>query len=211
MGNSDAARSIKAKVFSLVNLTIELKSRYWSALYKPFLKSMGRGARLEKVYQLTAPHRISLGIGANVMQGARLEAFTAYREQTGLDGEIVIGDGTIIGPYVHIGAAAKLLIGARVLMASYVFISDHDHGYADTETFVAYQPLTISPVVISDDVWLGEKVTVLKGVTIGHHAIIGAGSVVTKDIPPYAIAAGSPARVIAMRETGNDLLTANRH
>ena len=87
-----------------------------------------------------------------------------------------------------------------VLIASKVFISDHNHGDFEDDPEINIPPaqrkLTATPTQICDDAWLGEGVMVLPGVTIGKHSIIGAGAIVTKDIPEYSIAVGNPARVI---------------
>ena len=116
---------------------------------------------------------------------------------------IRIGSDVAINDYVHIGAVESVSIGDRVLIASKVFISDHDHGsygkngvHSDPRIPPGERPLSAAPVVIEDDVWIGEFVSVLAGVRIGKGAIIGTMSTVTKDIPPYCIAVGSPARVI---------------
>lgn len=114
-----------------------------------------------------------------------------------------IGDNVQINDYVHVAVAQSVTIGSRVLIASKVFISDHDHGcYGGQEgqdsplTPPAERKLRCSPVVIEDDVWIGEFVAVLLGVTIGRGSIIGAHSTVRDDIPPYSIAVGSPARIV---------------
>ncbi len=116
---------------------------------------------------------------------------------------IQFGSDVALNDYVHIGANESVVIGNRVLIASKVFISDHDHGaygkdgqHTDPRIAPWDRPIFSSPVVIEDDVWIGESVSVLAGVRIGRGAIIGAMSTVTKDIPPYCIAVGSPARVI---------------
>jgi acetyltransferase-like isoleucine patch superfamily enzyme len=158
---------------------------------------MEAGARLEKAALLTNPHRVFLGKKTAITHSSRIEAITEYR---GLEyaGRIIIGDGTSIQPYAHIAAACEMTIGRDVLIGSHVFISDHDHQFHDVTTPIGDQPLLVRPVCIEDRVWLGEHVAVLKGVTIGHHAVIGANSVVTRDIPPYAIAVGAPARVVRL-------------
>lgn len=114
-----------------------------------------------------------------------------------------IGSGVQMNDYVHIAVAQSVIIGDRVLIASKVFISDHNHGnYSGHEqqdnplTPPADRNLFCAPVVIEDDVWIGEFVAVLPGVTIGKGSIIGTHSTVTKSIPPYSIAVGSPARVM---------------
>ena len=86
-------------------------------------------------------------------------------------------------------------IGHDVLIASFVYISDHDHGIS-RESSPHKSVLTVEAVGIGNSVWIGERAIILKGVTIGEGAIIGAGSVVTKDVPPYTIVAGVPARPI---------------
>jgi len=130
--------------------------------------------------------------------GLRLDAFS-------LDNEICIriGDGVQVNDYVHIGAVKLVLIGNNVLIASNVFISDHNHGIYEGEnnqdspdTIPLRRKLSYVPVVIEDNVWIGEFVSVLPGVTIGKGSVVGTMSVVTKDLPPYSIAVGSPARVV---------------
>lgn len=116
---------------------------------------------------------------------------------------IRIGSNVEVNDYVHIGAVDSVTIGNRVLIASKVFISDHDHGsygkggiHTHPGIAPSLRPLSALPITIEDDVWLGEFVSVLAGVRIGKGSIIGTMSTVTRDIPPYSIAVGSPARVI---------------
>ncbi len=115
---------------------------------------------------------------------------------------LVIGSGVEINDFVHISAYKKVEIGDNVLMASKIYISDLNHGnFSDNEIYditVPYgeQPISSKPIVIEDNVWIGESACILGGVTIGKGAIIGAMSVVTKDIPPYTIAVGIPAKVV---------------
>jgi lipopolysaccharide O-acetyltransferase len=108
-----------------------------------------------------------------------------------------------VNDYVHIGAINSVKIGNNVLIASKVFISDHNHGFYglndrhDSPLSVPKdRELSFSSVVIEDNVWLGEFVAVLPGVTIGKGSIIGSMSVVSKNIPEFSIAVGSPAKVI---------------
>lgn len=113
-----------------------------------------------------------------------------------------IGENVEINDDVHIGATEKIIIGDNVLIASKVYISDHNHGSYKGEE--QDSPMSIpkkrkiysSPIKIEKNVWIGEFVSILQGVTIGEGAIIGTMSVVTKDIPPYTIAVGSPAKPI---------------
>ncbi|MCX6306810.1 MAG: acyltransferase [Bacteroidetes bacterium] len=109
-------------------------------------------------------------------------------------GDVLIGNNsrigmgnTIIGP-VH--------IGKDVIFAQNIVLSGLNHGYQDINTPIKNQPVTKSPIHIEDEVWIGANSVVVAGVTIGKHSVIAAGSVVTKSIPAYSVAAGNPARVI---------------
>jgi lipopolysaccharide O-acetyltransferase len=116
---------------------------------------------------------------------------------------IQFGRDVRISDSVHIGAIESVLIGDRVLIASNVFISDHNHGaygkgaiHSGPDVAPFARAKYSLPIIIEDDVWLGEFVSVLPGVRIGRGSIIGTMTTVTHDIPPYSIAVGSPARVI---------------
>ncbi|WP_062064723.1 acyltransferase [Cellvibrio sp. OA-2007] len=109
------------------------------------------------------------------------------------DAEIVIGDYCLISPGVRISAAQSIRIGDNCMLAANVIISDSDwHGI-----YNRIRPFRCTkPVVIENNVWLGERVIVTKGVTIGENSVVGAGSVVTRNIPANSVAAGNPARII---------------
>lgn len=113
-----------------------------------------------------------------------------------------IGNNVQVNDYVHIGAVNKVKIGNNVLIASKVYISDHNHGFyngmsqSSPDIIPESRPIQSLPVFIEDNVWLGEQVSVLPGVTIGKGSIIGANSVVSKSIPSNCIAVGIPAKVI---------------
>lgn len=112
-----------------------------------------------------------------------------------------IGNNVQINDFVHISAWEQVVIGNDVLIASKVYISDVSHGNMKEQNYditiaPIKQKLYCKPVHIGDKVWVGESVCILPGVTIGECSIIGAGSVVTKSIPPYSIAVGTPAKVI---------------
>jgi acetyltransferase-like isoleucine patch superfamily enzyme len=119
---------------------------------------------------------------------------------------IIFGNNVSMENDCHIGAVNRIEIHDNVLMASRVYISDHSHGGTTPEDLriAPNQRAIISkgPVVIEADVWLGEGVAVMPGVRIGRSSIIGANSVVTRDIPPFSVAAGAPARVI--KSLGSD-------
>lgn len=105
---------------------------------------------------------------------------------------LVIGERTFLNYGVSIVAHESISIGHRCLIGPYVNIQDNDwHDILDR----SHTPAS-KPVIIEDDVWLGTRVIVLPGVTIGHDAVVGAGAVVSRSIPPRSIAVGNPARVL---------------
>ena len=107
-------------------------------------------------------------------------------------GRIEIGNHTFINYGSSIAARASVKIGAHCLLGHYTFVMD-----SDQHDIVRHMELPQSgPVVIEDHVWIGSKTVILAGVRIGSRAVIGAGSIVTKDIPPQCVAAGNPARVL---------------
>ncbi len=144
---------------------------------------------------------ISVGKNFTTGRGCRIEALPAKNTNDTL---IEIGDDVQINDYVHITATLSVKIKSNVLIAGKVYISDTGHGsynelYNDAShpsVAPAQRPLTTNPVVIEENVWLGDSVCVLPGVTIGKGSIIGANAVVTKNIPPQSIAVGIPAKVI---------------
>lgn len=109
-------------------------------------------------------------------------------------GDVVIGDNTFIG--INNVVIGPVKIGNAVIFAQNIVMSGLNHGYEDVQTPIRYQPVTTSQINIEDDCWIGANVVITAGVTIGKHSIIAAGAVVTKDIPPYSIAVGNPARII---------------
>ncbi|MEM0984249.1 MAG: acyltransferase [Planctomycetota bacterium] len=112
---------------------------------------------------------------------------------------IVFREGVYCNRYTMFDASERIEIGARTMIGPHCYITDHDHGMAK-DTPIPQQPLQGAPVVIGPDCWLGAGVTVLKGVTIGEGAVVAAGAVVTRDIEPFAIAGGIPAKTIKFRE-----------
>ena len=142
---------------------------------------------------------IDFGSKLTTGEGCRFEAYNNQKSKKSL----IFGKNIQLNDHVHITAMNKVFIGDNVLMASKIYISDCSHGFYNGEEMDSspeQHPIdrsyNVSEVIIEDNVWLGEFVSVLPGVTIGKGAIIGSNSVVTKDIPANTIAVGSPAKVI---------------
>jgi acetyltransferase-like isoleucine patch superfamily enzyme len=138
---------------------------------------------------------MQIGHGFTTGQYCRIEAGRTTSERKSL----IIGRSVQINDRCHIAALNSIEIGDNVLIASNVFITDHDHGDTSPESLKitpSKRPLRHSPVKIEDNVWIGQNAIILKGVTIGESSIIAAGSVVTRDIPPFCVAAGIPAVIL---------------
>lgn len=144
--------------------------------------------------------RPGINLGKQLTTGyhCRFESFSNDNTIT-----LSFGNNVQINDFVHINAVKHVSIGDNTLIASKVFITDLAHGsYLGDEndsvpdSIVKDRPLSFKPVNIGNNVWIGEFVSVLPGVSIGDNAIIGSNSVVTKSIPPNCIAVGNPAKVI---------------
>ena len=160
-----------------------------------------KNARLIRFpFRVRGKQYIKIGRGFTTGFNCRIDALNINnRDEKYL---IEIGENVEINDEVHIGATEKIIIGDNVLIASKVYISDHNHGSykGEEQDFPMSIPkerkIYSSPIKIEKNVWIGEFVSILQGVTIGEGSIIGTMSVVTKDIPPYTIAVGSPAKPI---------------
>ena len=150
----------------------------------------GRGCVLE------GDENIVIGSNTFIGEGSELLAYKSHFERP-LDSHLVIGEHVRITARCRIACAGNITIGDDALFAPDVFITDHNHGMnPELEGGYSPQNITIADVTIGEGVWLGQRVCVLPGVNVGAHSIVGANSVVTKDIPPYSLAVGAPARVV---------------
>ncbi len=138
--------------------------------------------------------------------GCRIEAYNFNnRISDRKNPQLIIGNNVQINDYVHLSCAESVIIEDNVLIASKVYVSDLNHGnysslknpeHSCPDEIVKERKIFTKPVKISQNAWLGENVAVLSGVTIGKNSIIGANSVVSKNIPENCIAVGNPAKVI---------------
>jgi acetyltransferase-like isoleucine patch superfamily enzyme len=138
--------------------------------------------------------------GSGVSLGNRVHLHESNTIQTGEGGSVAIGDETHIQPRCQISAyCGKVEIGKRVEVAPSCAFYPYNHGM-EAGTPIRFQPLhSRSGIIVEDDAWLGFGVILLDGAHVGEGAVIAAGSVVNAAIPPNAIAAGTPARVIGSR------------
>lgn len=148
-------------------------------------------------HELKGLQYISVGKGSIIAERAIITAYD-HRDCILYNPEIIIGDNCCIGENVHISAIDLIKIGNNVLTGRYVYISDNNHGsFKDLDIPPINRPLySKGPVIIGDNVWIGERVCILSGINIGDNAIIAANSVVTHDVPANSVVGGIPARII---------------
>jgi acetyltransferase-like isoleucine patch superfamily enzyme len=161
-------------------------------VFKLQLGSIGAGSKLLHP-TITGGKRIFIGKNVYV----RKNTWLAAEPVTGdANCKLVIGDGTYIGNNCHIYASSLIEIGKKVMIADKVYLSDNVHTYENINIPVIDQPTKqVNPVVLKDGCWLGENVCVI-GAVIGKNSVVGANSVVTKDVPDFCVAVGSPAKII---------------
>jgi acetyltransferase-like isoleucine patch superfamily enzyme len=163
------------------------------------IKQIGDGYLFEYPFVLKGGKYIKIGKRFSTRARFRIEAWD-YHNGNLYNPEIIIGDSVVFNFNCHVGAINKIQIGNNVLIGSNVLITDHNHGEItkDELNIITYlRPLySKGPVIIEDNVWIGEGVAILPNVRIGKNSIIGANSVVNIDIPDNCVAGGIPARVI---------------
>jgi acetyltransferase-like isoleucine patch superfamily enzyme len=116
------------------------------------------------------------------------------------EGEVSIGAKTVIGQEATISAYQHVSIGRECIIADRVMLIDFDHGVTEVERPIRAQGIYKRDVCVGHNVWIGYGACILRGVSVGENSVIGTSAVVTKDVPANAVVAGSPARVIRMRD-----------
>jgi acetyltransferase-like isoleucine patch superfamily enzyme len=115
-------------------------------------------------------------------------------------GKVNIGHNSFLGEYVIIYGHGGVEIGSNTLIAMHTCILSSNHTIPSRSELIRYTPDVLLPVKIGSDVWIGAGCKILGGITIGDGCVVGAGSVVTKDLPDYSISVGNPAKIIKMRK-----------
>jgi acetyltransferase-like isoleucine patch superfamily enzyme len=187
---------------------IALFTRNRNKIYSRAIKNEITAAK-QGIFHIEYPSRIIgskyITIGKNFisLSGLRIEAHDFFNGDN-FQPTIQIGDNVLMNFDCHIGCINKVVIGNNVLFASRVFITDHFHGHinaSELDTSPMSRPLySKGPVIIEDNVWIGQGVTIMPNVRIGRNCVIGANSVVTKSFQANSILAGNPARVIKTLE-----------
>lgn len=186
---------------------LDMNFQWWYANHfiRPQFDHLGRGCSFMKPWHVEVfGGPVSLGNYATVIATPdRKVRLTVWSDLRG-GGKIEIGSYALICPGVRISAASQILIGGSCMLAQGVFITDSDwHDVYDRSMAIGNS----APVMIGNNVWIGDGAIVCKGVKIGENSIIGAGAVVVRDIPPNAVAAGNPAAVLKYLDPGRPMTT----
>jgi acetyltransferase-like isoleucine patch superfamily enzyme len=121
------------------------------------------------------------------------------------EGEVEIGAKTVMGQECTISAYRHVRIGEQCVIADRAMFIDFDHGVVEVERPIRVQGIYMRDVEVGSNVWIGYGACVLRGVRVGDNSIVGTNAVVTKDVPANAVVAGSPARIIRMRDAPEQL------
>ena len=148
---------------------------------------LGRGVEL---YARRGYGRLVLGRWVHIGRGNAIRCH---------EGTLRIGDKCVFGKDNTVNAYLDVEFGAATIVADWVYVCDFDHNFADVTVPIKDQGIVKSPVRIGPDVWLGTKVTVLRGVSIGRGCVVAANAVVNRDLPAFSVAVGVPARVVRDR------------
>ena len=164
------------------------RPRIWVKwLVNPFVHQRGKNSIINSRTRLDVFPFRDFKMGKN----STIEDFSTINNGMG---DVIIGDGVRVGiSNVVIG---PVTIGNDVIMAQHVVISGMNHGYEDPCVPIRHQKCIASTIIIEDEVWIGANVVITPGVRIGRHAIVAAGAVVTKDVSPYTIVGGNPAKIL---------------
>ena len=200
--------------------SIEWKTSMRSLWLRRFFKACAGNASFGRIGYVCGLKYMTIGSGCRFADGFWLTAWDSHGTQSPTlthSGEVIgpdnngkyyqkltphltIGDNCNFGAYNHITCANSITIGNNLLTGKWVTITDNSHGDTDLAT-LQVPPLqrpvfSKGPVVIGNNVWIGEKTSILPNVVIGDGTVVAANSVVTKDVPPYSVVAGNPARII---------------
>lgn len=179
---------LKRFVHWMIVRTNEARPRLWVKWFvNPFVHTRGKRSSIRRYTRTDVlPFRkFSLG------DHSTIESFSTINNGVG---DVLIGNNTLVGmSNVIIG---PVTIGNDVILAQNIVISGLNHQYTDPSVPIHRQEIITAPIVIEDDCWIAANAVITAGVTIGKHSVIAAGAVVTKDIPPFSVAVGNPAKVI---------------
>ena len=165
----------------------DARPRWYLRLLTPLYQHRGRGSKIYWSARMDTPPYRRFWLGKQSV----IESFCCINNAVG---DVTIGDHTRIG--IHSTIIGPVCIGSHVHLAQGITVTALNHRYDDKKRRIDEQGVSTQPVVISDDVWIGANAVILPGVTIGRHAVVAAGAVVTKDVPDYCMVGGVPAKIL---------------
>jgi acetyltransferase-like isoleucine patch superfamily enzyme len=180
--------SLKKLVHWSILIPKQTRPRLWIKWFvNPFYHKKGKGARVRPRTRMDVVPWNKFELG----EDSTIEDFSAINNGVG---NVIIGNRTKIGLSNTI--IGPVIIGNDIRLAQNITLSGLNHNYEDINLPIHVQGVSTATIIVEDDCWIGANVVVVAGVTIGKHSIVAAGSIVTKNIPPFSVAVGNPARII---------------
>ncbi len=177
----------------IVHLNLYLRYLFWKIVLEINGGGLGKNAKIYESVKLFSKKGFPIRIGNNVSIEKGVIISTSER------GRVDIGNNVYIGEYSVLTSNDEIEIGDNVLISPHNDIVDFNHIYSDITQPVNKQGVVTKKIMIEEDVWIGSGSKILMGVTIGKGAVVGAGSVVTKDVPAFHVVVGNPAKTIKVR------------
>ena len=166
----------------------DFRPRWWvRALVNPFRHRRGRGSIVRRSARLDVLPYNRFDVG----ECSIVESFATVNNAIG---DVIIGKHSLVGMYNSV--LGPVTIGDHVMLAPHVVLSGLNHNFEDVTRPISQQPTTVRPIVVEDGAWIGANSTVTAGVRIGRNAVVAGGSVVTRDVPPFSVVAGNPAKLM---------------
>ncbi len=166
----------------------QYRPRWWVRnLLNPFKHKKGKGTHICRYTRMDVMPYNNFEMGDNCL----IEDFATINNAVG---DVYIGNRSLIG--ISSVVIGPVTIGDDVMLAQHVVVSGLNHQYQNIKLPVKEQPVSMLPITIEDGVWIGANAVITAGVKVGKHSVVAGGSVVIKDVPPYSVVGGNPAKVI---------------
>lgn len=191
--------------YFIKRLQAKLERWYTRHFVAPHLASLGGNSNMMKPWNIDI-HGAHINIGSNihvVTAKDRRVSFSTWQFED-YQGHITLGDNCLVCPGVRLDSGSHITVGDNCMLAAGSYVTDADwHDLYDRTKIIG---VTL-PVTLADNVWVGDGATICKGVSIGENSIVGAGAIVTSDVPANCVAAGNPARVVKQLDPDRTVVT----